>query len=179
MFYAHLLWIYIFLMIFGVINVVIGTFAATAADVAASDRESLTRQQMSNVSAVMNRIRTFFREADKDNSGTLSWEEFKHHLSRKEVQAFFGTTDLDVSQAHLLFQLLDSDASNSVTIDEFMTGCMRLKGKASNVDLNILLLASRRIAADVEELLRRGEAQSRCLNELATQASLAATWRTS
>merc|ERR1711957_192859 len=47
--------------------------------------------------------------------------------------------ELDVSQARALFMLLDVDETNEVELEEFIGGCMRMKGDAKSIDVNMLL----------------------------------------
>merc|ERR1712113_788835 len=96
---------------------------------------------------------TFFKEADRDKSGMLSLEEFRSTLKHAEVQAYFSALDLDVSQAELWFRLLDQDGSHLVSLDEFLAGCMRLRGQAKSIDVNMLLHASRRLFDRLNHLM--------------------------
>uniref|UniRef100_A0A7S2Q899 EF-hand domain-containing protein n=1 Tax=Zooxanthella nutricula TaxID=1333877 RepID=A0A7S2Q899_9DINO len=137
--YECLIVLYVFLMSFGILNVVIGTFVATVHNIAAQDRDSMQKYKLHQCKEYMGKIREFFREADVDRSGTLSWNEFKTHLASPTVKAYFQALDLDVSHAHLLFTLLDEDGNDEVSLDEFLNGCMRLRGEAKSVDLNMLV----------------------------------------
>mmetsp|Transcript_22649 Transcript_22649/g.56522 ORF Transcript_22649/g.56522 Transcript_22649/m.56522 type:complete len:192 (+) Transcript_22649:2-577(+) len=155
--YGVLFLFYVFVMQFGVLNVVVGTFVAQAAEIASKDREALVKFEIRQWQAYTQRIRTFFQEADVDQSGTLSWEEFSAHLQNQKVKAYFQALDLDVSQAHVLFDLLDVDGSDSVTIDEFLEGCMRLKGHARSIDLNMLIYMNKKVLDQFQHLVRSGE----------------------
>jgi len=84
-------------------------------------------------------IKTFFKQADTDNSGQLSWKEFKEHLENDRVKAYFQTLDLDIRKAHTLFKLLDRNDNGEVGIEEFLDGCLRLKGHARSLDLNLVV----------------------------------------
>lgn len=156
---------YIFVMHFGVLNVVIGTFVAPATEIAAKDREALVKYELRQWHVYTERIKTFFQEADLDKSGTLSWEEFRAHLENQKVRAYFQTLDLDVSQAHVLFELLDADGSDSVTIDEFLDGCMRLKGQAKSIDLNMLLYMSKKVFDQMNNFMRWSEQKCSLVEE--------------
>merc|ERR1719221_1746640 len=103
----------------------------------------------------LKKVRQFFIEADTDKSGTLSWEEFESHMQNTKIKAYFQTLDLDVSQAHLVFELLDVDNSNEVTVDEFLEGCMRLKGHARSVDLNLMMLHQKKMADRIEKFFKQ------------------------
>jgi len=52
----------------------------------------------------------------------------------------------------MLFNLLDKDNSGTLTLDEFLGGCMRLKGPAKNLDVNVLIDENRRLSNIVKEL---------------------------
>merc|ERR1719215_854331 len=112
------------------------------------------------------RIRNFFLAADIDKSGTLSWDEFRTYLQDRKVKAYFQSMDLDVSQAHVLFELLDSDGSDQVELQEFLDGCMRLKGNAKSIDLNKLILMNRRCNEAMMGFLPKAEARIQALEDM-------------
>merc|ERR1712151_506040 len=56
-------------------------------------------------------------------------------------------------QAKALFNLLDEDDSNAVGIDEFVTGCMRLRGSAKSIDVNMLLLENGKLMGNLREFI--------------------------
>merc|ERR1711972_113952 len=53
--------------------------------------------------------------------------------------------ELETSEAEGLFHLLDVDESGEVGIEEFIMGCMRLKGTAKSIDLATLLYENKRV----------------------------------
>merc|ERR1719215_1191144 len=140
---------YIFFMSFGVMNVVVAAVVATTAEVHSKDQEAFVKQELSNIESYQRKVKQFFREADHDNNGTLSWEEFESHMRDGKVKAFFSALQLDVSKAHILFELLDTDGSGEVNLDEFLDGCIRLKGQARSIDLNLLLLQSEKLSGEL------------------------------
>lgn len=156
-FYESLFLAYIFFMLFGVLNVVVGAFVATTAQIIEGDREVIVRSQMERMAKYKERILGFFREADVDKSGTLTWDEFKDHLQDPAVMAYFQALDLDVTQAHVLFDLLDNDGSDQVTLDEFLDGCVRLRGHARSVEMNKLLFMCDRVFNRLTAYMRASE----------------------
>mmetsp|Transcript_91399 Transcript_91399/g.293580 ORF Transcript_91399/g.293580 Transcript_91399/m.293580 type:complete len:620 (+) Transcript_91399:97-1956(+) len=148
---------YVFFMYFGVLNVVVSAFVVTAADIAAQDKESLVKGEMSRFQQYTRRIKIFFREADLDKSGTLSWEEFRSHLDDGRVKAYFQALDLDVSQARILFDLLDVDGSDNVTVDEFLDGCLKLKGQARSIDMNLVVFMCNKLFAMLQEHVQKSD----------------------
>jgi len=145
---------YVFFMVIGVLNVVVGAFVATTAEISSKDREVLVKSEMKALNTYQRKIHTFFAEADKDKSGKLSWEEFKEHLEVPKVSAYFRALELDVSQAQTVFKLLDRDGGGEVSLDEFLAGCLRLKGQAKSLDLNVLIYEQRRMFSMLAQFIR-------------------------
>jgi len=158
----HIHWLYevtfvffIFFMFFGVLNIVVSAFVQAAAEIAKRDRELVIAQELRESESYTKAVKDFFAEADKDQSGMLSWEEFEEHLTNHKVSAYFASLGINETHAHRLFRLLDEDNSNEVGLDEFLDGCRRLKGEAKSIDVNILVYEvenlSKQIAAMAEE----------------------------
>merc|ERR1719456_742392 len=79
-----------------------------------------------------------FQEMDDDEAGTISLEEFETRLQDERVIAYFNALKLDVSDARVLFKLLDTDESGEITIGEFMVGCYKLQGESRSLDMKIM-----------------------------------------
>lgn len=140
--YRYVFSFFIFFTVFGVLNVVTGAFVDNFHIVSQRDRDVVIQDEIKREKKYIRDVKAIFDGADEDHSGMLSLEEFEHHLMDTRVKAFFSTLELDVSHAKALFQLLDTDGTNEVGIDEFVSGCMRLKGNAKSMDVNMLLYES-------------------------------------
>jgi len=161
--------VYIFFMTLGVLNVVVGSFVDNAQQVSRNDREMVVKNEIKQEREYMARVRDIFSEADKDADGSLSWEEFEDYLQDDRVAAYLGSLGLDSSIAKTLFVLLDVDDTNSVGIDEFVGGCLRLKGQARSIDVNMLLYNSEKMICKTTDSM---EAISRRLDMLANHMGL-------
>lgn len=138
--------VYIAFVVFAVLNVVTGIFVEKAVASAANDRDHVIQEELAKQDSYVNEVRDMFREADTDGSGMMSWEEFEEHMQDARVQAYFKVLELDVSEAHGLFKLLDMDNGGYISCDEFVMGCLRLKGQAKNVDVATLIYENKRMA---------------------------------
>ncbi|CAK9115787.1 unnamed protein product [Durusdinium trenchii] len=96
---------------------------------------ALVAMAVLNVDAV-----AVFQEADADDSGSITFEEFTNHLEDVRVQAFLRSMGLDGVEAVRLFKLLDADCNGEIEINEFVSGCMVLRGGAKTLDLAMLLM---------------------------------------
>merc|ERR1719195_2325376 len=84
-------------------------------------------------------MRELFIEMDRDSSGTVSLDEIQSYLQDPRVQSYFQALGLDPNDTERLFKLIDHDDSGDVDVDEFLEGCLRLKGQARSVDVISLM----------------------------------------
>mmetsp|Transcript_96358 Transcript_96358/g.152363 ORF Transcript_96358/g.152363 Transcript_96358/m.152363 type:complete len:137 (+) Transcript_96358:3-413(+) len=65
----------------------------------------------------------------------LSYSEFEDVLTSEKTSAYLAAIQLDVTDAWELFKLLDTDESALIDVEEFVHGCLRLKGTAKAIDV--------------------------------------------
>lgn len=137
--------LYIAFGVLCMLNVVTGVFVESATHSTAEEKDV----------HMVNRLQSFLCENNQDQ---LTWEDFESKLDSAEVKLYFQSIDLDVSEAHGLFTLLDTEDSGCVDAEEFVMGCLRLRGVAKAVDLASLMYENRRwhrrillLTAQVEE----------------------------
>lgn len=66
---------------------------------------------------------------DRNNSGSISWHEFKTHLEKdnRELAGHFAALNLDIKSAQAFFKSLQHIChGNSVPVDAFIKGCIRM-----------------------------------------------------
>lgn len=73
--------------------------------------------------------------------------------------------NVNPEEAASLFHLLDSDQSGSIDYDEFVGGCMRLRGAAKAIDIIMVLHEARQLAKSVDAHIRRWEAHIEWLED--------------
>merc|ERR1712039_145995 len=72
------------------------------------------------------------------SSGEICLEELRKQVKQPTVGAHFANIGVDVTQVGKLFELLDQDMSGSISVEEFIMGCVKLKGEAKSLDIAIL-----------------------------------------
>eukprot|EP00913_Durusdinium_trenchii_P001241 g1143.t1 len=117
-------WIWVFLCYisftyFAVLNVVTGVFCQSAIDSAQSDHDAVLQSILANKQAHIEKIRYLFNEIDAE----------------EEVQTYFESIDLDIWDAWSFFKLLDLDSGGAIEVEEFLMGCLRLRGNARAMDM--------------------------------------------
>merc|ERR1712151_987321 len=71
--------------------------------------------------------------------------------------------DIDAADAWTLFKLLDADNSNYVTYDEFVEGCLALRGVAKTVGLKELMYELRWIRRQLGGTAGQVDSLIKCL----------------
>merc|ERR1712032_1781779 len=132
--------VYIAFVYFAVLNVVTGVFCQNAIESAQHDMEMLIESQSKAKNDYVDRLKMLFKEMHIAANDTLSAAEFKYHLERPKVQSWFRSLEVDVSHAWKLYALLDTDGSGLIHVDEFVEGCLKLRGSATRIDVESLKL---------------------------------------
>eukprot|EP00746_Dinoflagellata_sp_MGD_P145812 gnl/MRDRNA2_/MRDRNA2_78375_c0_seq2.p1 gnl/MRDRNA2_/MRDRNA2_78375_c0~~gnl/MRDRNA2_/MRDRNA2_78375_c0_seq2.p1 ORF type:complete len:643 (-),score=129.41 gnl/MRDRNA2_/MRDRNA2_78375_c0_seq2:262-2190(-) len=152
--YYLLFCFYIAFVVFAMMNVVTSVFVEQAAKNAWNDKNWVIEEQMSKQESYINDVKKVFEEADEDNSGNLEWTEFEKHMADPRVQAFFQALEIDSAEAKGLFQLIDTDGDNRVQLNEFVNGCLRLKGQARSLDLVTLLHENKKMHLKLRDFMK-------------------------
>jgi len=130
--------IFITFAILALLNVVTAVFVETAVQRSQNDQELRVQQEVERKVDFISSMQRVFEELDTNGSGTLTLEEFERQMQDENVLTFMSTLELDIDQVRTLLTLLDRDQNGEVDIDEFVAGCIRLKGGAKSLDMAIL-----------------------------------------
>lgn len=136
---------FIFFCTIVVMNIITGIFVDTAIQSAQNDRDEIIQEQIHSQNSELAKLKEAFLEADNDGSQTITVEEFQSHLKDPHVRAHLASIGLEIHEAMGLFKLLDIDGSGCVGVEEFVIGCMRLKGSAKSIDLATLMYENKRM----------------------------------
>lgn len=127
--------LFIAFTLLALMNVITGVFVDTAIQKSRIDKESYT---------IVN-LKRLFTSLDHNQRGYISFVDFKKNIETREMQELFKSIDLDISEVKSVFQLLDLNNNGHLDADEFMGGCLRLKGHAKAIDVLLLMREMRRI----------------------------------
>ncbi|CAJ1405574.1 unnamed protein product, partial [Effrenium voratum] len=133
--YLQLFVLYICFMVFAMMNVVTGFFCEHAFEMARSEKDSLIQEQLRQKHLYVKHFRQLFSEGDADGSGTISFGEFERFVEDEHLQAYLAHLNVDPENAWQIFRLIDCNKDGEVSIDEFTTGLLTMKGPAKALDL--------------------------------------------
>merc|ERR1712241_1418514 len=94
----------------------------------------------------MNHLKNLCLQVARDGEARkVTRDELVEVFTHTESHALLKTFGLHNHQVTSFFELLDFDHCNSVDIDEFVAGLMRLRGAARGVDLATVVYENKRI----------------------------------
>ena len=153
--YGIIFVVYIAVMFLGVLNIITGIFVNDAVEMASSDDDMMLQNEKDMRVDQVKKLKELFSKFDANQDQVLTLDEFEDQLLNPEVQVTLAKLGLEVSEAKLFFQALDVDKSGDVEIDEFVMGCMNLKGKTKLIDIEGTLNDTRRMVKKILE--RQGQ----------------------
>merc|ERR1712032_1278581 len=96
---------------------------------------------------------------DQDNLGVITLDDFVNRVEDEHVKTYFAALDLDAIDATLLFRLLDLEGGQGIEVDDFVAGCLRLKGLASSCDMFRVMYDLKKVRAELHSLIAGVEAK--------------------
>lgn len=87
----------------------------------------------------LDKIRTLFSQFGGEDCNTITFAMFESTIQEPKVREYFESLGLDIWDAWSFFKMLDLDSGGEVEIDEFLMGCLRLRGNARAVDVGKLI----------------------------------------
>jgi len=137
---------------FAVLNVITGVFCNSAIATATRDPDTVIHSLIAEKKKYMDNLKKLFKNVDTDESGLVTISEFETLLTDDALQAHFAAMEIEFDDAWTLFKLIDKDMTNCIDIDEFVLGCMRLRGAAKGIDVAQLLENSKVLLKRVAKL---------------------------
>jgi len=151
--------IYIAFIQIAVMNIILGVFIDRAMKNMSSEGAEMGREHMEEEMQREADLRDLCCEADLDDSGSISKEEWDT-IGHKKMISYLNMLGLKPSDVQEFFSMMSSAAPDGkVNIDDFVRGCMQLKGNASCFDMQ----AMRFELQALRENIRRNQRQMRRL----------------
>eukprot|EP00928_Gymnodinium_smaydae_P100655 TRINITY_DN9926_c0_g1_i3.p1 TRINITY_DN9926_c0_g1~~TRINITY_DN9926_c0_g1_i3.p1 ORF type:complete len:593 (+),score=107.40 TRINITY_DN9926_c0_g1_i3:71-1849(+) len=144
-FYFVLFTMYIVLVLLSIMNIITGIFVDAAYQSGQQDRDMLEEKQHKINEMHAGHLREIFDEIDLDASGSIALDEFNGFVNDRRVVSYLDALGIDTSDATRLFKLLDADGSGEIIADEFVEGCLKLRGEAKSVDIQLLMHEVRKL----------------------------------
>jgi len=152
-----------------VLNIILGVFVDDAMKCMEAGPEELARDWLEEKEQLEQQLHEIFNEVDSTNSGRMDEKEWDDACSNGNLGArlhLLGFRFRDVLDFYRLMSKMDlaGDPSGAVEINNFVRGCMRLRGRASGFDVQMVLFSVATVCEQVQD-------QQRVLDQLVAVSS--------
>ncbi|CAE7339725.1 CACNA1G [Symbiodinium pilosum] len=136
--------LYVAFVVLALMNIATGMFVQASLNAHERQREKEIRRQ----------LRLLFRNADLNQDGDLTMEEFDRFLDDTDKSKYFlSALGMEAQEARGLFLLLDTTECSKVSFDELLDGVLRLRGAAQAIDLATLMYCNKRMISWLRDRL--------------------------
>lgn len=130
-----LLMLYYCVTAYGLLNIVTGIFVEQTLNTSKTDAELLKDKTDESNQQVKTFLVELFGLMDRNRDGRVFFPEFEQAINEPEIQFGLGLIDLKVDDVWNLFFLIDMRSDGFVDVEEFVDGCMKVKGCPTNADI--------------------------------------------
>jgi len=162
---------YLLIIIFGVFNVLTAVFVERIMHLKQRDHNLAIHNEMSLTQSFWRELKGLFEDHGLTDDDMMDFDCFEANMNRVDVQMYLQTHQIDVTEAHELFMLLDSGNTGMISIDDFVFGCMRLKGHAKGMDIVLLYELIETLGLQIQAIRDRQHTLSRNVVELKDRGS--------
>ena len=104
-----------------------------------------------NVEHQLRSLTKLFQKMDDEGNGSLTLAHFEKHFQDEEVKVLFEALELGATDAWTLFLSLDHNEDYQILPEEFLEGCLRLRGTAKAIDIFMLRRQIGKLALHLSE----------------------------
>jgi len=138
--------LFVFFILFieiALMNILTGIFVENAMKLAQPDRDAMALEIRKREKELEDELRKLCQHFDTDGSGYISREKFAESLEHGKMKANLAVLGLDIKDAELFLGMLaEASGEKEVNVDAFIHGCMRLKGTATSLDMQLLVFGT-------------------------------------
>jgi hypothetical protein len=129
--------LFVAFMQIAIVNIITGIFVDTALQKLAPDREAIALSHHREKELVAREMRSLWREVAEVDDGYLSPDDFYKGVRGTKIPYLLEDLGLSVDNVTQFFNVLQTNSpeDGKVRLNNFVHGCMRLKGSASSFDI--------------------------------------------
>jgi hypothetical protein len=163
--YAYLFVFFVAFIQIALFNILTAIFVENAMKLAQPDRDAMALQVRKNEVHERKELLQLVKDLDINQDGVLDKEEFSKHLQHGKLKAYLAVLGLDIAEAETFLKVLTEAAQDApVGIEDFVDGCLRMKGSASSLDMQTLLFETKIVRRRLDAMSGDCQQQFRLLN---------------
>eukprot|EP00929_Paragymnodinium_shiwhaense_P004013 TRINITY_DN10471_c1_g3_i1.p1 TRINITY_DN10471_c1_g3~~TRINITY_DN10471_c1_g3_i1.p1 ORF type:complete len:422 (-),score=51.25 TRINITY_DN10471_c1_g3_i1:369-1634(-) len=145
--------LYVALIQWVVLNVITGCFCESAAEAARKDVSLAVQAYRADRDRFLHQCKAIFRSIDVDSNGLVKIEDMRRYLDSEPARALFSALEVEIGDACGLFEMLDEDGNEEIDLEEFMWGCMQIRGSAKALGVAQIQCQTKQIQTMVKVLV--------------------------
>jgi len=164
---------YVSICSLGVLNVVTSVFVESAMQSTLHHKDLLVADKARAKETYLQHVKDIFKQMDTDGSGSIDAGELKKFMQDEslELSSYFEALELNPSDTHALFKLLDPMDMGEINIDDFCDGCVKLKGEAKSFDVHSMWYEMKRNMAKMAKAIDESTQQAQSTKRNVTDVS--------
>eukprot|EP00930_Biecheleria_cincta_P040232 TRINITY_DN27580_c0_g1_i1.p1 TRINITY_DN27580_c0_g1~~TRINITY_DN27580_c0_g1_i1.p1 ORF type:complete len:570 (+),score=100.10 TRINITY_DN27580_c0_g1_i1:56-1765(+) len=143
---------FIFFMIFAMLNVITGFFCDRTIDASMKDKAAILEERKQQKRKWVERFRHVFSMMDEDHSGYISLSELEGFSNQEALRSYLASLDMDFYACLDVWEILDANEDGKLNIEEFVEGLLSLRGNAKTIDLIAIKYDLRREMKEVQKI---------------------------
>jgi len=153
---------------YGLLNLVVSVIVEQTLTAARAQESRMHAREERQQRAELEGLGEIFRMSDADGSGDLDIDEFKKALNAKdsEVSWRMKVLDLPAEECARLFTVIDGSGTRTLSCEEFIEGCTKLKGPAKSRDLLAITAQADSLSQKMDGLAEDLQMAEKMLSEL-------------
>ena len=161
---------------FAVIGIINGVFIQQTLKTAAEDDFIMMHQRESAARTHRRKMERLFQAGDESGDGYLCKDEWLNLTQNPEVKMWLSSMGLDAGDGEALFDFIDVDKDDKLSIVEVIEGVSKLKGTARSLDLLMCGKRQDELYQDLRDLHPEIEhrRRERCLGPASTRERVSA-----
>jgi len=163
--YGFLFMLFVVITVLAVLNVINAIFVNDAMESTRTDQDLRMQGELEETRLMLERLTAIFEKIVSAGTGfaEIPARLFVEQVEQEEIKMQFALLGLYYTDGFNFFRLLDIDAKKSLGIDQFVMGCLRLKGGALLIDNNILVEDTKTL------VLSMGRSHNKAIDAIAHQ----------
>lgn len=147
---------------YGLLNIVTGIFVEQTLNASKTDAELLQDKRLEDRRMLEAFFHSVFEIMDTDGTGHVDFSEFMECIKDADIRFAMERAELRVDDVVKVFSLLDGNVDAAISCEEFVSGCMKLRGQPTLADIMDCATTTRRAMRAVDDLGgHRGESVSK------------------
>lgn len=131
---------FVFLMVYGFLNILVGVFVDAISESAAEQEEMIARQEELGSGSWEHHVRDLWSSLNTDSDGAISRKEFFDAFDGDEMRSLLETLNLADIEAGELFSTLDINNNGTIWKEELVEGVMKFRTALKNPEVSTLLV---------------------------------------